>query len=165
MILISLDEGGQFEKPKASGTNKYNPPIIAGVIYEGNDTNTERNRIKEYYTKVIEDAKLKALESDNANAYIDQFKYPAALHSDENDERRKNVVMFVKQAVSDSIGEFLSAGTYKGRSLPSPRRMGQYYTYCMMKSETGISGMNSSASYSTMPSVFCFMKAAGSSKS
>ena len=106
MITISLDEFGEFEKED----NK--PLFVAGLIFDDQEQSgavqveewTERERVRAYYRKVIEDAG-------------DGFSYPQDLHSNGDTERDHNVIGPVKTKVAETLPEFIAKGTYNGKPL------------------------------------------------
>ena len=132
MITISLDEYGEFEKDD----NK--PLFIAGLIFDDqempgnvhNEERTERERIRAYYKAVISDAG-------------EGFSYPQDLHSNGNKLRDRNVIAPVKDKVAETLPEFISKGTYSGKSLCDEKgrkianRMGKYNLFVMLKSDDG----------------------------
>lgn len=132
MITISLDEYGEFEK------NDNKPLFIAGVIFDDQENagevqteeRVERERIRAYYKKAIEDAG-------------EGFKYPQDLHSNDDQDRNHNVVSKVKEKVSGSLSEFIEKGTYKGKPLYNEsgkkirNRNGKYHLFVMLKSDDG----------------------------
>ncbi len=133
MITLSLDEYGQFE----GNTEKSDHTFIAGILYDDNgsidDSINERERIEEYYRKVI----------DTASDGSERFVYPGALHSDGNPIRDSQVVKPVKQVFSSTIREFFNTGTFEGRELLSPelKRQGKYYIFATLKSGVGMKAL------------------------
>lgn len=132
MITISLDEYGEFEKEN----NK--PLFIGGLVFDDgespNEVHTEerieRERVRAYYKKVIEDAG-------------DGFSYPQDLHSNGDACRDHNVVGPVKTKVAETLPEFISKGTYDGKPLSNENgnrireRKGKYHLFVMLKSDDG----------------------------
>lgn len=135
MITISLDEYGEFEKEE----NK--PLFIGGLIYDdmGNpgEEQEERKRIAAYYKRVVADAK--AMEEDAG----EDFRYPNALHSNEDKNRDTQVVKPVKEKVSQTLAEFIMDGTYEGEALIGENgrklrtRYGKYHLFVILKSDDG----------------------------
>lgn len=142
MILLSLDEYGDFEK------NDKMPLFIGGVLFDDGEDNyeemTERERIASYYEKAISDAKAKYRnEISDGGKWEDAFCYPTALHSEGNKERDTKVVRLVKEKVSATLSEFLTEGTYGGMKIQGkngkllPPRKGEYHLFVMLKSNNG----------------------------
>ena len=132
MITISLDEYGDFE-------NEANKPLfIAGLIFDDREQDgqvhieerIERERIRAYYKKVINDAG-------------DGFSYPQDLHSDGDEARNHNVIAPVKSKVAETLPEFIKDGTYAGTYLYNENgqkitdRQGKYHLFVMLKSDDG----------------------------
>lgn len=132
MITISLDEYGEFE-------NEDNKPLfIAGVVFDDREQpeekaiedRIERDRIRAYYKKVIENAG-------------ENFLYPQDLHSNGDLKRDHDVIRPVKQKVKETLSEFINEGTYDGEPLcyengkKIPTRKGQYHLFVMLKSDDG----------------------------
>lgn len=143
MILISLDEQGNFEN-----TTQENKPIfIAGVMYddknESQEVYFERKRIQSYYESVIKDASIGA---ENESEFI----FPNSLHSNNSSDRSRDskVVAPVKQLVKQTLPEFIQSGTYKGQVLtytnsqgntrPIGERKGRYHIFCILRSDDGL---------------------------
>lgn len=132
MITISLDEFGEFEKED----NK--PLFVAGLIFDDQEESgavqveewTERERVRAYYRKVIEDAG-------------EGFSYPQDLHSNGDTERDRNVIGPVKTKVAKTLPEFIAKGTYDGKPLTNENgnrirdRKGKYHLFVMLKSDDG----------------------------
>lgn len=132
MITISLDEYGEFEKEN----NK--PLFIGGLVFDDgespNEVQTEerieRERVRAYYKKVIEDA---------GNGLM----YPQDLHSNGDAVRDHNVVGPVKTKVAETLPEFIAKGTYDGKPLSNENgnrirnRKGKYHLFVMLKSDDG----------------------------
>ena len=151
MLIISLDEYGDFE-----GLKKKNEPIfIAGLIFDDKDIAgeeiIERKRIKAYYEAVITEA------AQNADVPA-MFSYPEALHSNGDSLRDHNVVRPVKQLVGKTLAEFIQKGTYKEKKLQWTNaydivrdfrsRRGEYHVFAILKSDAGIrSLLNKRASF------------------
>ena len=146
MITLSLDEFGDFEGLQ----NKKEPVFIGGLLFDDADQRgeqyRERNRIRSYYQKVIEEAREGLQEG---SPYADEFRYPSALHSNGNGARDHNVVRLVKERIRETLAEFLKYGTFGGRQLPYVRRNGEttdfwprkgkYYVFLILKSASGMS--------------------------
>ncbi len=111
MILLAIDETGNFETPK---NNKL--LMIGGVIYQGTDIDNERKRIKTFLENIC-----KAKECN----------FPKDLHS--NDENEKKVMEEIKQ----KLGVFLKEGTYDKEELDCGKREGKYYVLAYVKSSKG----------------------------
>lgn len=140
MLTISLDEKGRFEKTLIEDGNRkdgFEPTFIAGVIYDGKDTDTERERIIEYYRRVIDKARSKCKDE----RFRGEFVFPEALHSSKDSEKNRIVVGAVKEVVSKTFTEFLSEGTLWKKNLHQNERKGCYYTYCYLKTDRGIQKM------------------------
>lgn len=141
MILISLDEQGDFENAKFE--NK--PIFIAGVLFDNKNEPQEeffeRKRIRSYYEAVIDEAS-KSVEDASG------FEYPEALHSDGDKGRDTRVIRPVKDLVKKTLPEFIQKGTYKGAKLTYTNsqgasrvfteRKGQYYVFCILRSDDGL---------------------------
>lgn len=138
MYTLSLDEYGNFEKKDGKET----PVLIAGAIYddcgEQYEDNVERKRIKAYYEAVIGDVKSKKGFS--------AVKYPRSLHVSTGTDEDLKLVGAVKRKISDTLGEFLKSGTYKGKMLSLnkggknetlEKRKGKYFVYTIIKSSDG----------------------------
>ncbi len=127
MITISLDEYGLFER------DNLMPMFIGGLFFDdaglANETETERKRIEKYYRNVISDC--------DSFGYSDDFSYPSALHSNSNKNRDASVIRFVKTKLTNTLGEILSKGTYKGKALLESKRRGNYHLFVLLKSEDG----------------------------
>ncbi|MBO4414990.1 MAG: hypothetical protein J5824_03290, partial [Lachnospiraceae bacterium] len=144
MYTISLDEQGNFEKPHGN-----EPLFIAGIMFDdkGNDdeVRSERKRIVNYYKQVIEEAKKVYTgdipgRADETRDWSDNYVYPGALHSDGDSERDNKVVRYVKQIVSETLGEFIKQATYRGKQVSdnrSVKRKGQYSVFVILKSKDG----------------------------
>lgn len=125
MLLFSLDEQGDFENPSSDL-----PKFIAGEIYDDegdkHDLDNERNRIKQYYTKVCQTV---------------ECSFPRDLHCGNNNDKK---VYLVKKEINKTLPEFLKRGTYQNSPLlftsngKKPiERKGHYYIFCMIKSKSG----------------------------
>lgn len=132
MITISLDEYGNFEG------EEQKPLFIAGLLFDDGEKIgeshreewTERERIRSYYKKVMEDAGK-------------GFSYPQDLHSNGDGMRDHKVVGPVKTKVAETLPEFISKGTYQGKPFYDENgrkireRKGKYHLFVIMKSDEG----------------------------
>ena len=123
MITISLDEQGVFENNTEPAGDIV---MIAGVIYDDYDKDgeleREKSRIREYFQKVCQQC---------------HAIYPRALHIGHGQD---NKVSDVKTEYTNSLGDFLSMGTYRGAEVQSSdgiSRAGKYYVYAFVKSRNG----------------------------
>lgn len=137
MITISFDEQGGFE------TLANNEALfVAGLLYDdgadpemgiSGDTSLEKARIRSYYERACEKASIGASSA---------IHYPINLHCNSNEPNWK--VARAKDAVNQTLGEFLKEGTFEGQKLlqqngsPYPDRTGHYYLYANIKSSKGM---------------------------
>lgn len=130
MITISLDEYGHFEE------NTNEPLFIAGLIYDDledlKDNIEERRRIEGYYKMV-----LNSISDSNYS-----YSYPMDLHSNDDRKRNSTIVANVKEAVKKSLPEFLTKGTFEGKTIELngsrlKSRKGKYHIFVMIKSKEG----------------------------
>ena len=105
MLIISLDESGNFEKPGKK------PPFIGGLLFEGDeeDIKRERERILTFFQKVCAETGA---------------EFPKDLHYDLSSSN-KEICSVVKTEYVSHLGEFLHLGTYKGEMICS-ERTGKY---------------------------------------
>lgn len=153
MILISLDESGDFENKDAM------PVFIAGLLYDDggdpSDIEDERERIREYYKRVITTAKSKYCSEKGTAAKDDvkaMFTYPEALHcTNTGGAPQKTVVKYVKEIVWETLAGFISGCRYKDKVITyTPKgkeekreRKGRYHLFVMLKGKNGMSTGNS----------------------
>lgn len=149
MYIVALDEAGKFENKNC---DQNSPLMIAGVIYDdgiekqegendeelkrrhGEEENAERVRIRAYYENVIKEVRDSGMDA----------AYPESLHVSRGVRSNSAIVREVKRRVSETFGEFLSDGTFRGRQLMEgngetacPQRKGSYYIYAIVNSEEG----------------------------
>jgi len=130
MILISLDEQGEFEH-QSSPQAKF----IAGEIYDDRDDPkdlfNERHRIENYYRAVCAET---------------GGSFPEDLHFRIREDGTNNgaAVSKVKDKIRKTLPEFLKKSTYNGAELlfspvsgKSVKRIGKYYLFGMIKSSAG----------------------------
>ncbi len=150
MVLLSLDEYGNFENIKDM------PVFIAGVLYDDNgdsdDIEHERHRIADYYKRVIQAAQTR-YRSENKDSASDEilalFTYPEALHCNNLNHNQNIVVKYVKEIINESLPEFLSSCSFRGKQISYiiPRqnlykgRQGQYHLFVMLKGKDCISDL------------------------
>lgn len=128
MIIISLDEYGEFEKVKKK------PVFISGIIFDSGEDQweemRERERINAYYKKAISEAG-------------EGFRYPEDLHSNGDKLRDTSVIRVVKAKITETLPEFFRQGTYGGQQLSNEQgkkiqpRKGKYHIFVMLKSDAG----------------------------
>lgn len=142
MITLSLDEYGDFENVK-----KENGPVfIGGTLFDDKgvegEANTERKRIDAYYGEVFKEA------SEQLGR---ELVYPYDLHADSfvskaEKQTKKFKEKIIKTIVTETLGEFLKEGTFRGREpeyfngnqvKALPKRQGKYYLYTILRSEKG----------------------------
>lgn len=132
MVTIALDEAGIFENSDNSEAT-----FIGGVLYDDKgdkkDTENERKRIVSFYKSVLSKAaSLKENESIKKD-----LVYPGALHSNK-DKSRGRIVGQAKEHVNKYLAEFLKSGTVDGKEVLSEARKGEYYVFCLLKSDKGM---------------------------
>lgn len=127
MLLISLDEQGDFENLNTDKGNNKAPMFIGGIIYDDKDIsadlNDEKKRIYFY---------LKAVCTEVGAAY------PRDLHVGDNHNYAK--VRLVKQKITETLAEFLSTGKcvlegneWSERLCKMRKRDGKYHIFSLVK--------------------------------
>lgn len=127
MLLISLDEQGDFENLNSDNNNDKAPMFIGGIVYDDKDINADLNDEKKriyYYLKAV-CAEVGAV-------------YPRDLHVGDNYNHAK--VRLVKRKITETLAEFLSTGKcvlegneWSQKLCSMRKRDGKYHIFSLVK--------------------------------